>query len=514
MTRTTNASIKRELTLINLLTAGVMLFLLCGGLTVYEFLSFRKTSIDSLTVQAKMIGGNSAAALTFNDPAAAGEILSTMSVSPNIVRAAIYAWDGGIFATYRRSAEDVSAAWPPPMKERSHLGLYYLDIAQPILLEGKTIGTIYIRSDLKALYSHLLIYSGTIGLIMSVSLLAGFLLLSRLQEAITRPILGLTALMRGISTEKDYSRRAEARGVYEFCTLAEGFNGMLEQIQRRDGELELSRKNLAAANEGLHTELLKRRRAEDDLQRLNRELESRVKERTAQLIDAQEELVRKEKLSVLGTIAGSVGHEIRNPLGVISNAVFYLKTIHADADETTKEYLDIIMKEVAESERIVADLLDFARTKPPQKQRVKVVDLITQSLEKCKVSGDITVETELPETLPEVSADPLQMRQVFVNIVKNAVEAMPKGGTVWIRAAQDRGAGLLRVSFTDTGPGIPPESINKLFQPLFTTKAKGLGFGLTIVKNLTEANGGRIEAKSEPGKGTTFSVLLPAYGEN
>ncbi len=227
------------------------------------------------------------------------------------------------------------------------------------------------------------------------------------------------------------------------------------------------------------------------------------------LLEAQEELVRKEKLAVLGKVAGIVGHEIRNPLGVINNAVYYLETIHPDADGTTKEYLGIIRNGVEASERIVSDLLDFSRTKPPQKRPVSIPEFIAQILNKCAVPENITVKMEMPETLPAAYADPVQMDQVFSNIIRNAVEAMPDGGILKIEATEDKDGMMVRVDISDTGHGIPQENMKKLFQPLFTTKTKGLGFGLTVVKNLTEANGGRVEVKSDPWKGTTFAVLLP-----
>jgi two-component system NtrC family sensor kinase len=272
---------------------------------------------------------------------------------------------------------------------------------------------------------------------------------------------------------------------------------------------------------------------------------------TESLLEAQEELVRKEKLAILGQLAGSVGHELRNPLGVINNAIYFLKTIMPDADETVKEYLNIINDEVLTSERIVSDLLDFARTKTPQKSPVTVGELITQSLKKCKVPENVTVEAYIPETLPEVIVDPMQMGQVFQNLITNALQAMPEGGELRVaaRSTRDEGRGVkkdegretrdegvLRLSdqsgrsssvsreqgglpssieifVTDTGEGIKPENMAMLFQPLYTTKARGIGLGLTVSKSLTEENGGRLEAASRLGKGTTFTVILPIERE-
>ena len=162
-----------------------------------------------------------------------------------------------------------------------------------------------------------------------------------------------------------------------------------------------------------------------------------LRERTRQLLEAQEELVRKEKLAVLGQVAGSVGHELRNPLGVMSNAVYFLQTVSSDADETTKEYLNILKNEIANSERIVSDLLESVRTKPPQPEIVGVPELLMQTLRKCSVPPSVSVQLDMPSTLPRLRVDAMQMQQVFRNLISNSLEAMPDGGTLDIRAVAD-----------------------------------------------------------------------------
>ena len=282
-------------------------------------------------------------------------------------------------------------------------------------------------------------------------------------------------------------------------------------------------------NRELRNEIEERREAEAEVRRLNEELERIVEERSRQLLDAQEELVRKEKLAILGQLSGSVGHELRNPLGVMKNAVYFLKMVLTEADETVKEYLGIIEKEIANSLRIITDLLDFARTKTPQIKAVAVLELLNQSLEGCVIPDNVALRTEMPDALPLLRVDPLQMMQVLTNLVTNAVQAMPDGGSVRIGGREIQNCGFqpaslesdtrppmpegnwVAISVTDTGEGIAHENMKKLFQPLFTTKAKGIGLGLVVCRNLVEANGGRIEVESKPGKGTTFTVLLPSH---
>jgi PAS domain S-box-containing protein len=250
--------------------------------------------------------------------------------------------------------------------------------------------------------------------------------------------------------------------------------------------------------------------AEETIRKLNDELETKVQERTKQLLEAQEEMVRKEKLAVLGQVAGSVGHELRNPLGVMNNAVYFLQAVLTDADDSVKEYLNIIKSEIASSERIVSDLLDSVRTKPPHPEVVGLAELIDQTLRKSTIPPSVTVKLDIPETLPPLWGDAMQIHQVLRNLISNGVEAMPEGGTLEIRAEADEEAMHIAIGVRDSGTGMTTEQLGKLFQPLYTTKARGIGLGLVVVKNLTQANGGTVEVRSEAGKGSLFLVTLPA----
>jgi signal transduction histidine kinase len=304
------------------------------------------------------------------------------------------------------------------------------------------------------------------------------------------------------------------------------------QIAAMEQLVEVYENTVIEQADKLYEEIAERKRAEEEIRRLNEALEQKVAENAKQLLEAQEELVRKEKLALLGRLAGSVGHELRNPLGLMNNAVYYLKTVLAGADENIKEYLGIIKAEIDNSERIISDLLDFSRTKTPQARAVEIHELILQTRKRCAIPESVQFQADLPATLPKIQVDPLQMVQVFQNLIINAVQAMPDGGALCVAARrvssfefavsgskpesrdrQPETGDFVEISVSDTGEGISPDNMKKLFHPLFTTRTRGVGLGLVVCRNLTEANGGRVEVESRLGAGTTFKVTLPVAEE-
>jgi len=256
------------------------------------------------------------------------------------------------------------------------------------------------------------------------------------------------------------------------------------------------------------TDITERKKAEEEIHQLNASLEQRVEERTRELRETQEQLVRQEKLAVLGQMAGSVSHELRNPLGVISNAIYFLKLVQPDANDKVKEYLDLIEKNLNLSNKIVTDLLDFTRVKTVERETVSVSELIRQTLERFPPPESVKVELNIPTDAPQIYADQHHIVQILGNLTLNACQAMmSQGGTLTISSRiQDE---MVEVSVQDTGSGISPENLKNLFEPLFTTKPKGIGLGLAVSKKLIEANEGRIEVQSEEGIGSTFTIRLP-----
>ncbi len=262
---------------------------------------------------------------------------------------------------------------------------------------------------------------------------------------------------------------------------------------------------------GIVDDVSRRKEAELALEAYSSRLEDLVAERTRALNEAQQELIEKEKLATLGQLAGGVGHELRNPLGVINNAVYILKASVAEENEKAREYADMIAQQVQRSNKIISDLLNFAREPSANRVKTDLDALAARVLADFPPPEGIRVRKTIAKGQPKALADAQHVEQILANLVSNAYQAMPEGGQVSVSVSRRRGEVCLAVR--DSGAGISPENLEKLFIPLFTTKAKGIGLGLATSKKLAEANGGRIEVKSEVGKGSTFTLVLPAAGE-
>jgi signal transduction histidine kinase len=257
---------------------------------------------------------------------------------------------------------------------------------------------------------------------------------------------------------------------------------------------------------------LQRKLAEDEVARHRQHLEELVEERTRELKQAQADLVRKERLAALGQVAGSVAHEIRGPLGVIRNAVYYLNLTQKDTlPPKATGYLQLIDDQVERSNRIVSSLLDFARGRPAQPDKVGLDQVLTESQAQLAIPETVSVVKVIPSGFPALFVDPVQIQAALANLMRNAVQAMPEGGILTIEAGANNAHATIKIQ--DTGCGIAPENMSRLFEPLFSTRTAGVGLGLAISRNFTEGSGGKIEVESEPGKGSTFTVTLPLAEE-
>lgn len=276
--------------------------------------------------------------------------------------------------------------------------------------------------------------------------------------------------------------------------FGESINNAFSTLKKRSEELQASHEKLKKANAELQA-------TEEELQAAN-----------DKLLETQEQLIRSEKLAAIGQLASGVGHELRNPLGAIKNAGFYIRRRVTNTDLPTTEprvmeFLDIIEEEVNSANKVITDLLGFSRVAKPKVSPANIAGIIEDALRYTPVPENVELIKEINNNLPKVMVDGEQIKQVFLNITLNALQAMPEGGRLEIRAT-DKGK-FVEVEFIDTGGGIPDSIMNKIFDPLFTTKAKGVGLGLSVCKTIMERHEGEIKVKSQAGKGTTFTISLP-----
>ncbi len=237
-------------------------------------------------------------------------------------------------------------------------------------------------------------------------------------------------------------------------------------------------------------------------------LELKVADRTRELKEAQGNLLKAERLAAIGELAAMIGHDLRNPLTGIAGASYYLKTKYGQRlDGKANEMLDTVEKAVQHSNKIINDLLEYSREIRLELNVVNPKVITKESLAAAEVPRSVRV-VDLTESEPKLRVDVDKLKRVFVNLIKNAVDAMPEGGTLTIRSSL-KGENV-EISFSDTGTGMTNDVLNKLWSPLFTTKAKGMGFGLPICKRfIEEGHGGKISVKSTPGRGSEFVISLP-----
>lgn len=320
--------------------------------------------------------------------------------------------------------------------------------------------------------------------ILSISVIAVISLLVFVGKPVRQLVLGTNRVARG-----DLHHVIPIDSDDEMGHLARSFNQMTESLQR--------------ANEEIHEWI--------------RTLEHKVEDRTKELKDAQFQLLHTEKLAAVGKIAATVAHEINNPLtGVFTYIKLMERRIEEGKNgphdmEKFREYLSTMRREVQRTSAIVHNLLDFTRPKEPSRKMVNLNALVEESLNIVKnklAISNITVEKKM-DPLPDMPADAAQMKQVFINLIINACEAMEGGGTLTITSRHDGTRNTETVAFADAGGGISPEDLPQVFDPFYTTKEKGTGLGLSVVYGIVTRHNGRIEVRSRPEGGTEMIVTLP-----
>jgi len=344
----------------------------------------------------------------------------------------------------------------------------------------------YSLGDVDAALSEFRRFSLLVTAVASLAIAAFFWYFAH--KRVVRPVEALVQATRRVAHDQlDTEIHVEARG--ELGLLAASFNEMVRAL----------------------------RQMEREVHQLTDNLEHKVAERTAELTAAHETLVRTEKMSSLGKLSASIAHEINNPLaGILTFAKLMIRTIEqgpvGDAErKTLVRQLALVQRETERCSAIVRNLLDFARERPLALKEVNVnlvVDEVFSLISNQTAMQNVEMVKDLAP-LPTAEADFGQLRQAFVNIAMNAIEAMPKGGHLWVTTRPLPEEDSIEIVFQDDGPGVPPELMQKIFDPFFTTKEKGTGLGLSVVYGIVERHKGRVSVESEPGKGTRFTIRLP-----
>jgi two-component system sensor histidine kinase HydH len=226
--------------------------------------------------------------------------------------------------------------------------------------------------------------------------------------------------------------------------------------------------------------------------------------------DLQERVRRSERLASLGRLAAGVAHEIRNPLSSIRGFAQFFQN-RFKGQEKEQEYASVMVREVDRLNRVITELLDFARPKEPHRELHSAVEILEQTLKVLEselAKKNIAVEKKLEASLPRIWVDRDQLSQALLNLLLNALESMEEAGKIRI-SMESGGAEVLAISISDTGRGIPKEDLERVFEPFFSTKRKGTGLGLAIVHQIVESHKGEIKVESRAGEGTTFRITLP-----
>jgi signal transduction histidine kinase len=482
MSKFRDYSITTKLTATNMLVSGVTLLLACAAFGGYELTTFQAAMVRRLSIEAQIVGANSASALLFGDGKSAEDTLSALKAAPMISSGGIYSPTGQPLAMFWRDAGRHALPLPPMPAGQSEEHWFTnkeLILIRSIAFQGKLIGTVYIRSDLQEMNDRMARYAETVAAVLSLSLLAAFLLSTMLQRAATRPILNLAEAAKTVSRRKDYSVRAPATGTTDEVGLLIGsFNEMLAEIQSRDAALQASQE----------------------------QLEQRVAQRTAELDATNKELE---------AFTYSVAHDLRAPLRHIqgfSNALMELFGSNLEPD--ARKYLTRIGEGTQQMGQLIDDLLGLARI---GRQELSLQTTGLNSIVK-EVLRDLATETEGRNIqwevgdMPFVDCDPGLMKQVFYNLLSNAAKYSRPRNPAVIEVGQTVVEGE-NVNFVrDNGVGFNMKYAHKLFGVFQRLHRKedfeGTGVGLATVQRIIHKHGGRIWVEAQIDKGATFFFNL------
>ena len=497
-TKYRNLPVKTKLQLISVVTVGTALVLASGAVLIHDYMALARSMQSDLGILTEILANSSAAPLTFDDQRAARELLSGLKAKRSIETAVIYESGGRVFAGYRRGEASPPVAGSGRDAEKKKSVGRRLTVQKSITSGGQTIGSIRIESNLTEIGEQMQGTLQTILIILLAASLAAFGLASRLQAAIAEPIRRLAETAERVSADQQYSARARKIADDDLGQLTDTFNGMLEEIERRDEQL-----------------LKQQERLEQD-----------VAERTAELVVARDKA--EAASNAKSEFLANMSHEIRTPM----NGIMGMADLALDlaVNDEQREYLATVRNSSEALLSIINDILDFSKIEAGKFTLENEEFALEESLEEVLRMMAVPAQEKGLEllyenvaVLPEwVNGDRGRLRQIVVNLLGNAIKFTESGEVVLsVDKAEPTEAGLtVQFAVRDTGIGIAPEFAQRVFDAFVqadgshTRRYGGTGLGLSISSRLARLMGGRMWVESQPGRGSAFhftvNVGLPA----
>jgi signal transduction histidine kinase len=495
-----NTSIKGKLITIVMVTCILALLLVGGAFVVLEVKSRINNMIEDLRTKAQITAYNCEGSISFEDSKDAEKVLKGLKADPFISFACVYKRNGEVFASYATNETDKTHLKIEQQPPGHQLSWTTLTVFETICQDKEIIGSVCLRSDLSPLYAAIKRNATNTMAVLALAALAAYFISSRLQRIISSPILNLAKVAREVSEQKDYTTRAKKTSNDEVGALIDSFNEMLEQIQHRDFELV---------------------KARDDL-------EIRVKERTAELTETNEQLKEEETKQAellkelenvnqeLKDFAYIASHDLKAPLRAIKTLADWISTDYADKlDQDGQEQLKLLRQRVDRMHNLIDGILQYSRV---GRVREKIIEielnkLLPEIIDMLAPPANIKIT--VVSDLPAVKCEETRITQVFQNLLSNAIKYMDKPeGLITVDCTEE--GEFWKFSIADNGPGIEKQHWERIFK-IFQTLAprdefESTGIGLTVVKKIVEMYDGKIWLESEVGKGTTFFWTFPKAG--
>lgn len=472
-------SIQTKIVTIILLTSGMVLLLTFAAYFLYEYYSFKRTTVYQLSLMSRMLGANSSAAILANSQEDATEILSSLQVEPHILAGGIYDSTGHLFATYYHGTSVTKLPEVNTANPGFGVAGSLVVGSQPIEYKGKPIGSVYLVSDMTAVFDRFLLYTNIAGLIFILSILVAYFVSKRLQRNLSNPILQLAETVRLISENRDYSIRAKKYDNDEVGILTDAFNQMLVRIESQ---------NLEILN-------------------FTHSLEEKVRERTIELENAYEELE---------TFSYTVSHDLSAPLRHID--AFMSEFLDENENKLEGENKKLVVNSIRYARKmrqLIDDLLVFSQLsrKELSKDEIPMKELVQAVVQDVNPEPSERIKIKI-DNLPNCQGDKSTLHQVWENLLSNAIKYSKKKDVSDIEVGFQKSNGMITYFVKDNGAGFDMRSYNKLFNAFQRlhpqSQFDGTGVGLAIVHRIIAKHQGKVWAESVVDEGSTFYFSLPA----